>query len=169
MRSSRNLTDAKPGASRPPAASAPRRSLPRKTPRRKKEAEEQAAAEAQAKAAAEAKATEEAQLEELESGCLASMASPGAPQQEEADASVSATSEAIVRDSARVAFAETTQELLGAMHEPLVKCGRAAVIIAAPTPGWSVIGNYMEIARGVGNLYYKEGRGALAARRNCGW
>ena len=150
MPSSRNLTDAKPGASRPPAASAPRTSLPRKTPRRKKEAEEQAAAEAQAKALADAKAREEAQLEELESGCLASMASPGAPQQE--DASVSATSEAIVRDSARVAFAETTQELLGAMHEPLVKCGRAAVIIVAPTSGWSVIGNYMEIARDVGNL-----------------
>ena len=154
MRSSRNLTDAKPGASRPPAASAPRRSLPRKTPSRKKEAEEQAAAEAQAKALAEAKAREEAQLEELESGCLASMATPGAAQQEEADASVSdsATSAAIARGTARVAFAETTPELIAAMREPLGKCSRAAVIIAAPTSGWFVIGNYMELARDLGNL-----------------
>ena len=101
------------------------------------------------------------------------MASPGAPQQEEADASVSATSEAIARDAiardkARVAFAETTPELIAAMREPLGRCSRAAVIIVAPTSGWSVIGNYMEIARDLGHLY-KEGRGALAARRNCGW
>ena len=86
------------------------------------------------------------------------MATPGAAQQEEADASVSATSEAIARDTARVAFAETTPELIAAMREPLGRCSRAAVIIAAPTSGWSAIGNYMEMARDLGNLY-KDGTG----------
>ena len=94
------------------------------------------------------------------------MASPGAPQQEEADANVSATSEAIARDTARVAFAETTPERIATMRAPLVKCCRAAIIITAPTSGWAVIGNYMEIARDLG---IRRGRGALAARRNCGW
>ena len=85
------------------------------------------------------------------------------PQQEGADASVSATSEAIARDAiardtARVAFAETTPELIAAMREPFGRWSRAAVIIAAPTSGWSVIGNYMEMARDLGNLY-KDGTG----------
>ena len=143
--------------------------MPRKTPRRKKVAEEQAAAEAQAKAAAEAKAREEAQLEELESGCLASMATPGALEQQEADDRVSATSEAIARDKARVAFAETTQELLAAMREPFGQCTRAAVVISAATSGWSVIGNYMEIARDLGNLC-KEGTGSIGGQtKHCGW
>ena len=87
---------------------------------KKKEAEEQAAAEAQAKAVAEAKAREEAQREELESGFLASMVPPDAPQKEGADASVSATPEAVARDTAQVAFAETSAELLEAMREPFV-------------------------------------------------
>ena len=152
MCSSRNLTYAKPGASRPPSRVRTAEELAAEDTQKKQEAEEQAAAEAQAKAVAEAKAREEAQLEELESGCLASMATPGAAQHEEADARVSATPEAIARDTARVAFAETTPELIAAMREPLGKCSRAAVIITAPTSGWSAIGSYMEVARDLGNL-----------------
>ena len=80
------------------------------------------------------------------------------PQQREAATSISATSEAIAEDQARVAVAETTQELIAAMRAPLRRCTRAAVCIAAPTTGWSVIGNYMDIARDLGNLY-KDGAG----------
>ena len=125
-----------------------------------KEAEEQAAAEREAKAAMEAKAREEAQLEELESGWISM-----APDQK-VETSVSAVSEAAMQeDRARLTFAEASAELAEAMRGPLARCSRAAVVIAAPTSGWGVIGNYMEIARDLGNLY-KDGSGCPGGQTN---
>ena len=104
-------------------------------------------------------AKEEAQLEELALGWLASMAGPESAQnpEEEAGASVSATSEALAQDKARVVFAETAPELLAAMREPLGRCAGAAVIVATPTSGWVVVGKYMEAARDLDGMYKKRG------------
>ena len=145
----------KAGGLPPPSRVRTAEELAAEDAQKRKEADERAAAEAEVKAAMEAKAKEEAQLEELESGWI-SMAPPEGTQDE---AGVSAASEtALQEDRSRLTFAETSAELVEAMRGPLERCTRAAVVIAAPTSGWGVIGNYMEIARDLGNLY-KDGSG----------
>ena len=150
----------KAGGLSPPTRIRTAEELAEEEAQKKKAEEERVKAETEAKAAMEAKAREDAQLEELESGWM-SKAPVETTEARETEASVSAASAietALSKDTACLNFAATSAEFAAIMRTPLHQCSKAGIVIAAPTSGWSVIGNYMESARDLSKLY-KDGAG----------
>ena len=153
----------KAGSLPPPSRVRTAEELAEEDAQKRKEAEERTRAESEAKAALDRQAKEDAQLDELATGWFSMAPADGGTQaSQESAAGVSAADTAALaalqEDKARVMFATTSAELMDSMRGPLGNCSRAAVVIAAPTSGWSVIGTYMECARDLSKLY-KEGSG----------
>jgi hypothetical protein len=70
---------------------------------------------------------------------------------------------ALEADLAKVRFFGTPDALVAGAAEALASCSRVAVVIAAPTSGWSVISNYMQLAADLANKY-KTGSGSVGGQ-----
>jgi hypothetical protein len=138
----------------PPSRIPTAEELAEETKKKIKAEEEARRMEQESREKAEALARELAQQEELDRGWLP-MATPVSVS-ETAQSSTDAASAAeaaeaefvatLTQDLGHVVFENTPEALIAAAREPLSKCSRAALVIAVPTSGWTVISNYMQQA-----------------------
>ena len=89
-------------------------------------------------------------MEELDAMSFISPAAPGdspaAGVSAAADDRAAALERALAEDMQHVEFHDTPEALVAAMAQPLARCTRAVVLIAAPTSGWPAIKAYVQTA-----------------------
>ena len=136
----------KAGGLPPPSRVPTQEELAQEAAAKKKAKEEQERAAKAAQEEAEAKAAKAAQEEELEQGWLP-MGTPltANPPWDSVILEVPDAAEAALEaDLAKVRFFGTPDGLAGGAADVLASCSRVAVVIVAPTSGWTDISSYLQ-------------------------